>query len=74
MRSGRWASVTRARISCALAVAALAELGLDRLHLLAQQVLALRVGHLLLGARLDLALELEDLDLARQRHRDRGRA
>ena len=53
---------------------ALAELGLDRLHLLAQHVLPLRVGHLLLGARLDLALQLEHVDLARQRRRRRRRA
>ena len=49
----------------------LAELGLNRLHLLAQHVLALRVGHFLLGARLDPALELENLDLAREGHGDR---
>ena len=60
----------RLRSSCDLAVP-FAELGLDRLHLLAQHVLPLRVGHLFFGARLDLALQLEDLDLARQRHRDR---
>ena len=69
-RSGSLASTTRARSSW-FSVVALAELGLDRLHLLAQQVLPLRVGHLLLGARLDLALELEHFDFARQRHRDR---
>ena len=50
---------------------AFAELGLDRLQLLPQHVLALGVGHLLLGARFDAALELEDLNLARQRHGDR---
>ena len=48
----------------------LAEFGLDRLELLAQVVLALRVAHLLLGLRLDLALELEQLDLARERRGD----
>ena len=55
----------------ALAVAALTKLGLDGFHLLPQQVLPLRIAHLLLGAGLDLALQLEDFDLARQRHRDR---
>ena len=50
---------------------AFAELVLDRLQLLAQEVLPLRVGHLLLARRLDLALQLEQRDLARQRHRDR---
>ncbi len=50
---------------------AFAELGLDRLHLLAQQILPLRVGHFLFRLRLDLALELEHFDFARQHHRDR---
>ena len=43
-----------------------AELGLDRLQLLAQHVLPLRVGHLLFRARFDLPLQLEHLDLARR--------
>ncbi len=47
---------------------AFSKLGLDRLQLLPQHVLALGVGHLFLGARFDAAFELEDLDLARQRH------
>ncbi len=50
---------------------AFSELGLDRLQLLPQHVLPLGVGHLLLGARFDAALHLEDLDLARQRRGDR---
>ena len=50
---------------------AFAELLLDRLELLAQVVLPLRVGHLLLRLRLDLALQLEQRDLARQRGGDR---
>ncbi len=45
----------------------LAEFRLDRLHLLAQEVLALRVGHLLLRGRFDLALDFEQLDLAGER-------
>ncbi len=49
---------------------AFAELGLNRLQLLPQHVLALGIGHLLLGARFDSALELEHLNLARQRHGD----
>ncbi len=50
---------------------AFAELRLDGLELLAQHVFTLRVGHLLFGLRLNLPLQLEDLDLARERHRDR---
>ncbi len=49
----------------------LAEFVLDRLELLAQVVLPLRVAHLLLRLRLDLALELEQRDLALQRGRNR---
>ena len=41
------------------------ELLLNRLQLLAQVVLPLRVGHFLLRLRLDLALQLEQRDLAR---------
>ena len=44
---------------------------LDRLQLLAQVVLPLRVGHLLLRLRLDLALHLEQRDLAREGVGDR---
>jgi hypothetical protein len=43
---------------------AFAELGLDRLHLLAQHVLPLRVGHFLFRLRLDLSLQFEHLDFA----------
>ena len=43
---------------------ALAELGLDRLQLLAQEVLALALLHLGLHLRLDLRAELEHLELA----------
>ncbi len=42
----------------------LPELALDRLELLAEDVLPLRLVHLGLDFALDLALELEDLDLA----------
>ena len=42
----------------------LAQLALDRLQLLAQDVLALGLVHLGLDLGLDLALQLEDLDLA----------
>ena len=45
-------------------VLALAELLLDRLHLLAQEHLALPVAQLLLDLRLDLLLRVEDVDLA----------
>ena len=54
-----------------LVALAFAELLLDRLELLAQVVLALRVGHLLLRLRFDLALQLEQRNLARQRGRHR---
>ena len=49
---------------------ALAELGLDRLQLLAQEVLALALLHLGLDLRLDLRAELEHLGLAREDRRD----
>ena len=57
-----------------LVALAFAELLLNRLHLLAQVVLTLRVGHLLLRLRLDLALQLEQRDLARERRGDRSRS
>ena len=46
---------------------AFAQLRLDRLQLLTEQVLPLLVGHLLFSARLDASLDLEDVDLARER-------
>ncbi len=49
---------------------ALAELRLDGLHLLSQHVLPLRVGHLLLGLRFDLPLQLQHVDLAGERRGD----
>ena len=49
---------------------ALAELVLDRLHLLAQEELALPLLHLRLDLRLDPRPELEDLELAVQDARD----
>ena len=49
---------------------ALAELLLDRLQLLAQEVLALALLHLGLHLRLDLRAELEHLELAREDRRD----
>ena len=52
-----------------LGLFAFAELVLDRLQLLAEVVLTLRVRHLLLCGRLDLVLHLEQRDLAAQ---DRG--
>ena len=48
----------------------LAQLALDRLELLAQDVLALGLVELRLDLALDLALQLEDLDLAVQERRD----
>ena len=50
---------------------ALAELVLDRLHLLAQEVLALGLAHLGLDLRLDLRAQLEHLQLAAQDRRRR---
>jgi hypothetical protein len=47
-----------------LAVLALAELLLDRLHLLVEVVLALRLLHLALDARADALLDLQHADLA----------
>ena len=48
----------------------LAQLALDGLELLAQDVLALGLVHLGLDLGLDLALQLEDLDLAAEEARD----
>ena len=59
-------SSTRSRSSSISSAFAFAELVLDRLQLLAQVVLPLRVGHLLLRRRFDLALHLEQRDLARR--------
>ena len=49
-------------------VVALAELFLDRLELLAQDVLALVLRELLAHLRVDLLLDLDQLDLALQQH------
>ncbi len=49
----------------------LAELLLDRLQLLSQHVLALRLLHLGLNLRLDLRAQLEGLELAVQDHGER---
>jgi len=48
----------------------LAQFALNRLELLAQDVLALGLVHLRLDFGLDLALQFEDLDLAAQEGRD----
>ncbi len=48
---------------------AFTELALNRLELLAQEILPLRVAHLLFGRRFDLVLHLEQRDLARERGR-----
>ncbi len=55
----------------ALAVVALAQLLLDRLHLLAQQELALVLVDVLLDRGADLLPDFEDLELARE-HRGEG--
>ena len=55
-------------------VVALAELLLDGLHLLAQQVLALVLAHLGLHLRLDARAELEDLQLLDEEPVERVRA
>ena len=53
-------------VEVAAAVVELAELFLDRLELLAQDVLALVAAHLLLHLRVDALADLEHLELARQ--------
>ncbi len=58
-------------VDLGLDLVVLAELLLDRLELLAQEVLPLRLGHLLLDAVLDLGAELEDLELLLQEPRRR---
>ena len=64
--SGSSASSIRSRSSCdlGLLLVALAELVLDRLHLLAQEVLALALVDLGLDLRLDLGPEPDHLELA----------
>ena len=57
-----------------LLLVALAELLLDRLQLLAQEVLALALLHLRLDLRLDLRAELDHLELAAEDRRDRPEA
>ena len=52
----------------------LAQLPLDRLELLAQHVLALRVPHLLLHLAVDPLADLEDLELAREQGQDLAHA
>ena len=64
-QAGRLDPLTQLADLCLLGVA-LAELLLDRLHLLAQEELALALLHLRLDLRLDLGAELEDLELAIQ--------
>src|SRR6202011_2773603 len=49
---------------------AFSELVLDRLQLLAQEILPLALLHLGLNLRLDLRAELDDLELAVQDHRE----
>jgi hypothetical protein len=67
----RAASRRRAElVDVALAVLELAQLLADLLELLAQEVLALRARHLLLGLGLDAVLEGDDLDLFVQGPRD----
>jgi hypothetical protein len=60
----------RAQLRKVVAVA-LAEFLLDRLHLLAQVVVTLRVGHLLLRLRLDLALQFQQRHFSSQCAGDR---
>ena len=57
-----------------LLLVALAELLLDRLQLLAQEVLALALLHLRLDLRLDLRAELDHLELTAEDRRDRAQA
>ena len=53
-----------------LRLVAFAQLVLDGLHLLPQVVVALGFGHLLLRGRFDLALQLEQRNLVRERRGD----
>ena len=79
-RSAAFAHVLRQRVSSSsrsrssldlrLLGVVLAELLLDRLQLLAQEVLALALLHLRLDLRLDLRAELEHLELAAEDPRD----
>jgi hypothetical protein len=63
---GRPAFSIRSRSSPSSACSSRArQLALDRLELLAQEVLALRLAHLLLGLGLDLATQLQHLQLVR---------
>ena len=66
IRHARLANLLRVLVDLGLHLVVLAELLLDRLELLAQEVLALRLGHLLLDAVLDLGAELEDLEFLLQ--------
>ena len=63
-------SRSRSSFDLRLLGVALAELLLDRLQLLAQEVLALALLHLRLHLRLDLRAELEHLELAVEDRRD----
>ena len=54
-------------VAAGVMVLALSELVLNRLELLPQVVLPLGVAHFLLGFGLDLALQLEERDLAIER-------
>ena len=67
--AGRRWIFSRVLVDLGLDLVELAELLLDRLELLAQEVLPLRLGHLLLDAVLDLGAELEDLELLAQEAR-----
>ena len=64
--SGRPAASIRSRssLTSACGLVALAELALDRLQLLAQEVLALALVHLRLDLGLDPRAELDHLELA----------
>ena len=72
-RHARGLDLAAQRLEIALAAGA-AQLRLDLAQLLAQEVFALRLGHLLLGARLNRRLHLEDLDLFLQERADAAQA
>ena len=70
----RLGDLLRELLGVAGLVVHLAELALDRLELLAQHVLALRVAHLLLDLAVDALADLEDLELTREQHQHLAQA
>ena len=74
LRHARLLDLLAVLVDLGLDLVVLTELLLDGLELLAKEVLALRLRHLLLDAVLDLAAELEDLELLAKEPRRPSRA